>query len=240
MVNLLRPWLQTQVDQLRQLNLSGDKKRRDLGGFLLLMCFVTLRRTWWQVAPLLEELVPEQPMLTLGFMQEAKHSGVWDRWGRVTKQYHKERAGMLKAAEGPVFSIAGLLPAHLIVARLLEPVHEALKNGKQPDDVLQSQIWRFAGQLLLDVPNCPVQLSDAVHSLMGTEPPAQDSLASPVTQASDRQTHISQALDAISLTAQTMRQQQQSQPAQQQSNVFVQPGPLRRCAARRVCAWRSP
>lgn len=106
-----------------QLNLSGDKKRRDLGGFLLLMCFVTLRRTWWQVAPLLEELVPEQPMLTLGFMQEAKHSGVWDRWVRVTKQYHKERAGMLKAAEGPVFSIAGLLPAHLIVARLLEPVH---------------------------------------------------------------------------------------------------------------------
>jgi len=59
-------------------------------------------------------------------------------------------------------------------------VQKALKNGKEPDDVLQSQIWRFAGQLLLDVPNCPVQLSYAVHSLMGTEPFAQGSVNSPV------------------------------------------------------------
>jgi len=79
--------------------------------------------------------------------------------------------------------------------------------------VLQSQIWRFAGQLLLDVPNCPVRLSQAVHSLMGTEPSAQGSANSPVMQVSECQTHARQALDAISLTAQTLRQQQQSQTA---------------------------
>ncbi len=106
-----------------QLNLSGDKRKRDLGGLLLLMVFMIARRTWWQLAPLLEELVAEHPIFTLGFMQEIRISGVWDRWVRVTKQYHQEREGMLKAAEGPVFSIAGLLPPHLIVARLLEPVH---------------------------------------------------------------------------------------------------------------------
>jgi len=106
-----------------QLNLSGDKSKRDLGGLLLLMVFMILRRTWWQLAPLLEELVPAHPIFTLGFMQEIRISGVWDRWVRVTRQYHQERQGMLKAAEGPVFSIAGLLPPHLIVARLLEPVH---------------------------------------------------------------------------------------------------------------------
>ena len=96
-------------------------------------------------------------------------------------------------------------------------VQEALKNGKEPDDVLQSQIWRFAGQLLLDVPNCPVQLSQAVHSLMGTEPSAEGSVNSPVRQISERQAHACQALDAISPTAQTLRQQQQSQPALQGS-----------------------
>jgi hypothetical protein len=101
-------------------------------------------------------------------------------------------------------------------------VQEALKNGKEPDDVLQSQIWRFAGQLLLDVPNCPVQLSQAVHSLMGTEPSAQGSVNSPVRQINDRQAHARQALDAISLTAQTLRQQQQSQPALQGSASGVQ------------------
>ncbi len=101
-------------------------------------------------------------------------------------------------------------------------MQEALKNGKEPDDVLQSQIWRFAGQLLLDVPNCPVQLSQAVHSLMGTEPSAQGSVHSPVRQASEREAHTRQALDAISLTAQTMRQQQQSQTALQGSTSEAQ------------------
>ncbi len=47
---------------------------------------------------------------------------------------------MLKAAEGPVFSIAGLLPLHLIVARLLEPVHVSQ--------------WPHVEQLLLLLPSC--------------------------------------------------------------------------------------
>ena len=94
---------------------------------------------------------------------------------------------------------------------------EALKNDQEPDDVLQSQIWRFAGQLLLDVPNCPMQLSQVVHNLMGTEPSAQGSVNSPVRQVSEHQAHTHQALDAISLTAQSMRQQQQSQIAPQGS-----------------------
>ena len=105
------------------LNLSGDKSKQDLGGLLLLMVFMNVRRTWWQLAPLLEELVPGHPIFTLGFMQEIRNSGVWDRWVRVTRQYHQERKGMLKAAEGPVLSIAGLLLPHLTFARLLEPVH---------------------------------------------------------------------------------------------------------------------
>ena len=65
----------------------------------------------------------QTPHLHLGVMQEIRSSGVWDRRVRVTKQYHQERKGMLKAAEGVVFSIAGLLPPHLIVACLLEPAH---------------------------------------------------------------------------------------------------------------------
>lgn len=103
--------------------MSARKDHRDLGGVLLLMCFIILRRTWWQTAPLLEELVEEHPLLNVGFMEEAKFSGAWDRWVDVTRQYRHERAGLLRAAEGPVFSIAGLRPPHLIVARLLEPVH---------------------------------------------------------------------------------------------------------------------
>ncbi len=122
------------------LNLSGDKRKRDLGGLLLLMIFMIVRRSWWQLAPLLEELVAEHPIFTLGFMQEIRISGLWDRWVRVTKQYHQERKGMLKAAEGPVFSIAGLLPPHLIVARLLEPVHVSQ--------------WTHVIQLLLLLPSC--------------------------------------------------------------------------------------
>ncbi len=59
-----------------QLNLSGDKRKRDWGGLLLLMVFMIARRTWWQLAPLLEELVADHPIFTLGFMQEIRISGV--------------------------------------------------------------------------------------------------------------------------------------------------------------------
>ena len=106
-----------------QYSLSAPSDKRDLGGVLLLMCFIILKRLFWQLAPLIEEEVPEHFIFKLGFMQEARINGTWDDWVWVTKNYHKERAGMLRAAEGPVFCMAGLMPAHLVVARLLEPVH---------------------------------------------------------------------------------------------------------------------
>ena len=97
-----------------------------------------------------------------------------------------------------------------------------MKSGKEPDDVLHSQIWRFAGEVLLEVPDCPVQLAEAVHSVMGRGPLPQDSVNSTGQQLSERQTHTRQAMDAIMQTALTMRQQQQSQAAQQQSNADPQ------------------
>lgn len=106
-----------------QYNLAAPKKARDLGGVMFLMVFIILRRTWWQLAPLLEDLFAEHPLFALDFMQDVKFRGMWDRWVNVTRQYRSERAGMLRAAEGPVFSLAGMRPPHLIVARLLEPVH---------------------------------------------------------------------------------------------------------------------
>ena len=110
-------------------------------------------------------------------------------------------------------------------------LQEALKSGKEPDDVLKSQIWRFAGEVLLDVPDCPVQLASAVHTLMGRDPPPQESLNGTVQPVSERQTHTRQALDAIMCTAQTMRQQQQSQAMQQQSNTGLQSSAGPACSA---------
>ena len=106
--------------------MSAPKDKRDLDGVCLLMCFIISKRTFWQLAPLLEEEVPEHPTFDTGFMQEARTSGVWDSWVRLTKNYHKEHDGMLRAAAGPVFSIAGLAPPHMIVAKLLQPVHVRL------------------------------------------------------------------------------------------------------------------
>lgn len=82
--------------------------------------------------------------------------------------------------------------------------------------MLFTSIWRLAGQLLLDVPDCPVQLAEAVHTLMGRDPPPA-LLGSPVQQVSDREAHTTEALDAISRTALTVRQQQLSHDQQQQA-----------------------
>ena len=101
-------------------------------------------------------------------------------------------------------------------------LQEALKSGKEPDDVLHSQIWRFAGEVLLEVPDCPVQLAQAVRTLMGRGPLPQDSVDSTGQQLSQRQSQTREAMDAIMHTAQTLRQQQQSQAAQQQSNADPQ------------------
>ena len=60
--------------------------------------------------------------------------------GQSDKAVPLEKKGMLKAAEGPVFSIVGLLPPHLIVARLLEPAH--------------ASDWTHSIRLLLLLPSC--------------------------------------------------------------------------------------
>jgi len=93
-------------------------------------------------------------------------------------------------------------------------IQEALRNNGQPDDVLLTSIWRLAGQVLLDVPDCPVQLAQAVYTLMGKDPP-EHLLNSPVRQVSERQARTAEALEAISLTAQTVRQHQLAQASQQ-------------------------
>ncbi|DBA99006.1 TPA: hypothetical protein ACH3X1_014279 [Trebouxia sp. C0004] len=104
-------------------NVNASKEQRDLGGLMLLIVFNLLRRKFWQTAPLLEQKAPAHPVFTLDFLRPARMNGSWDRWVAVTPNYHKEVAGMLRALNGPLFSMAGLQPPHLIVARLLEPVH---------------------------------------------------------------------------------------------------------------------
>ena len=93
-------------------------------------------------------------------------------------------------------------------------IQEALRNNGQPGDVLLTSIWRLAGQVLLVVPDCPVQLAQAVYTLMGKDPP-EHLLNSPVRQVSERQARTAEALEAISLTAQTVRQHQLAQASQQ-------------------------
>ena len=86
-------------------------------------------------------------------------------------------------------------------------LQEALAKRQSPDAVLMQEIWRLVGQVLLDTPGNPVQLSRAVHVLMGTEPPA-DAPGSPVSQVSQRQARTDQALNDIGIAA----AQQESQP----------------------------
>jgi len=106
-----------------QFNVNAPKEQRDLGGLMLLIVFNLLRRKFWQTAPLLEQKAPGHQVFTLDFLRPARMNGAWDRWVGVTLNYHKEVAGMLRALDGPLFSMAGLQPPHLIIARLLEPVH---------------------------------------------------------------------------------------------------------------------
>jgi len=93
-------------------------------------------------------------------------------------------------------------------------IQEALRNNGQPGEVLLTSIWRLAGQVLLVVPDCPVQLAQAVYTLMGKDPP-EHLLNSPVRQVSERQARTAEALEAISLTAQTVQQHQLAQASQQ-------------------------
>ena len=61
----------------------------------------------------------------------------------------------------------------------------------------------MAGQVLLDNPDCPVEVSKAVHALMGVPPP-EGPVGSPVSQANVRQAHTEQALQGVSLAAEEL------------------------------------
>ena len=116
-----------------QFNLKAPKDQRDIGGLMLLQTYTVLKRTWWQCAPRLEQEVPGHPIFLMDFMEEAKFSGIWDRWVQVVTQYHLEVEGLLRAMSGPLWSMIGLATPHLIVARLLEPVHVRFMTGHQRD-----------------------------------------------------------------------------------------------------------
>ena len=80
-------------------------------------------------------------------------------------------------------------------------LQEALRTQKEPSTVLNSRIWKMAGQVLMDNPDCPVEVSRAVHALMGIsllEVP----VGSPVSQANSRQARTAHALQGVSLAAQ--------------------------------------
>ena len=50
-------------------------------------------------------------------------------------------------------------------------LQEALRTQKEPSTELNSRIWKMAGQVLMDNPDCPVEVSKAVHALMGISLP---------------------------------------------------------------------
>ena len=112
-------------------------------------------------------------------------------------------------------------------------LQEAMRNQQEPGDVLLTAIWRLAGQVLLDTPDCPIELASAVYTLMGQDPP-DDMLLSPVHQVSARQACTAEALQAVGDTALTVRQQQSAPNAQQQRTVnqsSAQGGPGRSATA---------
>ena len=103
-------------------NLIAGLDVRDLGGADLLEVFLFLRQIWWQRAPLLQRDAPSHPLWKLAFFLKARQDGTWDRWIDVTLQWHQEVKGLVDALNTPVGAMANLLPPHLLVARLLEPV----------------------------------------------------------------------------------------------------------------------
>ncbi len=93
---------------------------------------------------------------------------------------------------------SGCTAALAEATRLLQ---EALRTQKEPSTVLNSRIWKMAGQVLMDNPDCPVEVSKAVHALMGISLP-EVPMGSPVSQANSRQARTAQALQGVSLAAQ--------------------------------------
>ena len=58
----------------------------------------------------------------MAFFLEARSNGTWDRWLDVTLQWHQEINGLMNALNTPVGAMANLLPPHLLVIQMLEPV----------------------------------------------------------------------------------------------------------------------
>ncbi|MCJ1368720.1 hypothetical protein MMC16_007865 [Acarospora aff. strigata] len=152
-----------------------------------------------------------------GFFEKARRDGTWDRWVSVILNWHKEVEGLIRALDSPVYALGSAMPPFLLVARLLKPlkcvvdVHvtstvsatnphapsqDAIRSGAAPSTVLKTNIWRAAGHVLLDIPDCPVELSRAVHVLMGIDPP-EAPLGSPISQLSQRQVRTAQALQEV-------------------------------------------
>lgn len=113
---------------LLQSNLTAAELERDLGGVTLLEVFLFIRQVWWQRAPLVQRHAPGHPLWKLAFFEKARHEGTWDRWIDVVLQWHQEVEGLIRALETPVHAMANLLPPHVLVAKLLEPVKVMLNE----------------------------------------------------------------------------------------------------------------
>lgn len=93
-------------------------------------------------------------------------------------------------------------------------MQEAIQSEHLPESVLMTRIWQVTGQVLLDTPDCPVELSRAVHILMDQEPPA-------VSETNERQSSTQQALHQFSMAA-ADQQMHQHQPAQWDQHAEAQ------------------
>ena len=107
---------------LMQDNQMASQRTRDLGGEDLLAVYQFARRVWWLRAPLFHREHPSHPMWKLGFFDEARRDGTWDRWCSVVLSWHTEVDGLMAAFASPVGAIANALPPQLLVARLMESV----------------------------------------------------------------------------------------------------------------------
>ena len=100
----------------------ASQKSRDLGGQDLIEVYQFLRKVWWLRAPLFHRDHPTHPMWKLGFFDEARRDGTWDRWCEVVLGWHAEVDGLMDAFASPVGAIANALPPQLLVAKLMESV----------------------------------------------------------------------------------------------------------------------
>ena len=107
-----------------QYNQRAQDNDKDLGGTKMLIALKKFRRTFFQYVPLLEKLVPQHPVFTLHFFDDLRQTGVWADWSETVSKWHSTVEAMEEALEeGPMLAMANMQPPHLIVARLLEPVH---------------------------------------------------------------------------------------------------------------------